>query len=97
MHHGLVRLVFKVALPTTPKLRRWPTIHSCQFSFGGPDLDTGVDTIGRERSGTFDIPLVDDFLLNLWFAAHEVIERFGTRLCAVYWALSVIFWRAGRN
>lgn len=46
MHDWLVRLVLKIAIPTTLEVWRWPLLHLPQFFFSWSYLNTGFDAIG---------------------------------------------------
>lgn len=83
MHDWLVWLVLEVAVPAGAELFAWPAVHHLQLFLGRSNLDTSFDTVGCEWACAVDVPLLEDLLLYLGVASHEVVERFDMRLCAV--------------
>lgn len=83
MHDWLVGLILEVAVPTRAEFLAWPAVHHLELFLGGSDLHTSVNTVGRQWASAINVPLVEDFFLNLWIASDEVIERLNTRLGAV--------------
>jgi hypothetical protein len=83
VHHWLVRLVFEVAVPAGAELWARPLVHHLEFLFSWADFDTSIDTIGRERASTVDVPLLEDAFLSSWVTTYKVVEGLDMRLCAV--------------
>lgn len=52
MHDGLVGLVLEITVPSRAEFWARPGVHLLQFIFSWPDLDTSVDAIGSQRTGT---------------------------------------------
>jgi hypothetical protein len=78
MHHWLVGLILEIAVPPRPEVGSWPTIHFFEFFLSWPDLYTGIDAIGGEGTCSLEIPFIEDFLLDFWDTAGEVIKTFGS-------------------
>ena len=78
MHDRLVGLVLEVAVPATAEVRRWPCVHLVELLFSRANLDTSIDAVGSKRTGTLDVPFVEDSLLDVWITTDEVIETLGT-------------------
>jgi len=79
MHDRLVRLVFKVAIPTALEMWRRPLLHLGEFLLSRTNLDTSFDAISSQRSSALEVPFIKDCFLDLWNAADEVVEAF--RVC----------------
>jgi len=80
MHNRLIRLILKVAIPTTLKVWRRPLFHLLEFLFRRTNLDTRFNSISSERTRTFEVPFVEDSFLDLGNTADEVVETLGVRL-----------------
>ena len=74
VHDWLVRLVLEVAVPARSELWTWPLVHDGELFLCRSDLDTGFDTVGGEWTCAVDVPLVEDFLLNLGVTTSKVVE-----------------------
>lgn len=79
VHDGLVGLVLEVRVPSALELGSGPSPHLSKLLLSWADLDTGINTVGGERAGSLDVPLVDDALLGLGVTASEVVEGLGLR------------------
>jgi hypothetical protein len=87
MHNRFIFLLFKITIPPTPKPLRWPAIHLLQLLLCRSHLDSRIDTIGSEGTGTFDVPFVEDGFLDFRNTSHEVVEGFGARFGSVDWGV----------
>jgi hypothetical protein len=65
VHHRLVRLVLEVRVPSGLELRGWPGLHVFELLVGRTDLDAGVDAVGGEGPGAFEVPFIEDALNEL--------------------------------
>jgi hypothetical protein len=83
VHNRLVRLVLEVRVPTRAELLAGPAVHHRKFLFCRPDLHTSFDTVGGERTGAVDVPLLKDLFLDFGVAADKVIEGFDVWFGAV--------------
>lgn len=83
MHNRLVGLLLEIAVPSTAELLAWPAIHLVQLLLGRADLDTCVDAVGSQGSGTVGIPLVKDCLLNLGNTTDKIVERIDVGLRSI--------------
>jgi hypothetical protein len=83
VHDGLVRLVLEVAVPAGSELWAWPLVHDSELLLCGADFDTGFDTVGGKRACAIDVPLVEDFLLNLRVTTGKVVEGLDMGLSSV--------------
>jgi hypothetical protein len=83
VHDWLVWLVFEVAIPTRPELWTRPLIHHLELFLSWTNLDSSLNAVGRKRSGSIDIPLLEDALLNCWVTTSEVVEGLDMWLCAI--------------
>jgi len=83
VHDRLVWLVLEVRVPTRAELGARPAVHLLELLLGGADLDTSIDTVGSKRTGTVDLPLLEDLLLDLGIATDKVIKGLDVRLRAV--------------
>lgn len=84
MHNGLVGLVLEVAIPSGSEFLAGPAIHHLELFFCWPELDARLDTIGCQRTGAVDIPLIEDSLLDGGITSHKVVKRFGFWLSPEY-------------
>jgi len=83
VHDWLVGLVLEVRVPTRAELWARPAVHLVELLLGRADLDTSIDAVGCERTGTVDVPLVEDLLLSLLVATDKVVEALDMRLSPV--------------
>jgi hypothetical protein len=60
VHDGLVGLVLEVRIPSRLEMGCRPRLELLQLFFSRSDLDASVDTIGRQRSGSLEIPFLKD-------------------------------------
>ena len=82
MHHRLIRLILEVAVPSRPELWTRPRVHLLQLLFCWSNLYTRLNTIGSKWTGSIEIPLVEDLLLNFRIATYEIVEGLYVRLRA---------------
>lgn len=76
MHDWLVWLVFEVAVPTTwREVTGGPALHLLQLFRSWSGLDAGLNAVGGQRACAFEVPFLEDLLLDLWVAPDKVIER----------------------
>lgn len=80
MHDRFVGLLFEVTIPAGTELLH---VVLGQLFLGRPDLDTGLDAIGGKWTGTVELPLVINLLLNFRIPSDEVIKALGVRLGTV--------------
>jgi hypothetical protein len=85
MHHRLIGLILEIAVPSRPEMWSWPTIHLLEFFLGWSDLDTGIDAVGGEGPCSFEVPFIEDSLLDFWNTACEVVETFSPGFRTVDW------------
>jgi hypothetical protein len=83
MHNRLIRLILKIAIPPSPKFLARPAIHHIELFLRRPDLDTGFNAVGGERTRAVDVPLLEDLFLDFGVAADEIVEGFDVGFCAV--------------
>jgi hypothetical protein len=74
MHDRFVRLILKVRIPTTLEMWCRPVLHLSQLLLCRPDLDTRINAISGEWSGTLKVPFVEDSFLDFRDTADEIIE-----------------------
>jgi hypothetical protein len=60
MHHRLVGLVLEVRIPAALEVRSRPVLELLELFLGWPDLDAGLDAVGRQRACALESPLVKD-------------------------------------
>lgn len=76
-------LVLEVALPPRSEFRRGPLVHFLQFLLRWTDLNTRINTVGSQWSGSMDVPLVEYFLLGRRVSTYEVVKGLDIWLCTV--------------
>lgn len=74
MHDWLVRLILKVAIPSTLEVWCRPLLHLGQLLFSWTDLNTSLNAIGSKWAGTLKVPFIENSFLSSWVTSEEVIK-----------------------
>lgn len=80
MHHRLIRLILEIAVPSALELRRRPRPHFRQLLLSWTDFNTCINPISSKGTGALEVPLFEDFLLNVRIPTDEVVKCLGLRL-----------------
>jgi hypothetical protein len=83
MHYRLVRLILEIAIPTRSELGTWPAIHHLELFLSRTDLNTSFNAVGRKWTGTVDVPLLENSLLDCRITTCKVVKRLDMWLRAV--------------
>jgi len=102
MHDRFVRLILEIALPTAIEVWGWPALKFFQLLCRGTNFDTSFDSIGCQRTSTFQVPFVKDCFLNFGNTTHKVIKTLGVYKCQWWFSnqrirrhtgLGTIYWK----
>lgn len=84
VHHWFVGLVFEITVPTASKVWSRPRIHFIEFFLGWPNFNSSLDSICSQWTCSFEIPFVEDSLLDFRDTSGEVVKTFGVGLGTVH-------------